>query len=375
MKNISTKSTSLVTANANPIVLRETSTTRLVFCPILVDNPKSPNAAVEGKFAFEKKGKNDTWEPFNMGNLARLKKGEGISLALKTEETLKLFTALDELYAIHRQYGIPRGKHTFVSAEESLRRLANIKNSDLVNFESLGTDVLGRLLQWAGTQNDLPAIISRLEVLEPSVLRSLALAGGLRALEAASAVWDTNQDNADEGFWQATLLDNALLLEQLFAFPVILVKDRAYVGGKALDNTGGKIVDFLLKNRLTANAVLVEIKTPRTQLLAHTDYRTGVFAPSSQLSGSIMQVLEYRRSLSERVADLARSHELLEACEPPCLVVIGRAESELDSPEKIRSFELFRRQFVGVEILTYDELFARTTRLLELIKQAAGQAG
>ena len=98
MNEISTKSTSLVTAKVNPIVLRQTSTTRLVFCPTLIDNPKSPNAAVEGTFAFEKKGKNDAWEPFKMGKLSRLKKGEGISLALNTKETLDLFTALDELW-------------------------------------------------------------------------------------------------------------------------------------------------------------------------------------------------------------------------------------------------------------------------------------
>ena len=331
---------------------------------------------MKGTFAFEKKGKNDNWEPFRVGRLSALKKGEGISLALDTQETLDLFTGLADLYAIHREHGIPRGKHTFVSAEESLRRLADIKDDDLVKLETLGVEVLGRLLQWAGTQSDLPAIVSRLEALEPRVLTGLALAGGLRALEGAEAIWQDNQGNSDEEFWHKTLLENALLLEQLFAFPVILVEDEAYVGGKALDNTGGKIVDFLVKKRLTSNAVLVEIKTPCTKLLLSSEYRDNVYPPSSDLSGSVMQVLEYRRSLTERVADLAReSGEELETCEPPCIVIIGRGDQELDSAERVRSFELFRRQFVGVDIVTFDELFARTARLLELIREAASQVG
>lgn len=376
MREITTKSTSLVTADATPIVLRETRTTRLLFCPILVDNAKSPNAAVKGTFAFERKGKNDKWVPFKTGHLTSLKKGEGISVALKTKEALDLFIGLADLYAIHREHGIPRGKHVFVSAEESLRQLADIKDDDLASLKTLGAEVLGRLLQWAGTQEDLLEIIAKLEALEPTVLTSLALAGGLRVLEAAGAIWDQSQDNSDEEFWQTTLLEHALLLEQLFAFPVMLVQDKAYLGGKALDNTGGKIVDFLVKNRLTANAVLVEIKTPCTKLLSSSEYRGGVFPPSKELAGTVMQVLEYRRCLTERVADLAReSGEVLEACEPPCLVVIGRAETELDSTQRVRSFELFRRQFRGVEIVTYDELFARTARLLELIREAAGQAG
>lgn len=376
MKKITTKSTSPFTADATPIELRETKTTRLLFYPLLVDNAKSPNAAVKGTFAFQRKGRNDAWVPFKTSDLARLKKGEGISLPLKTQETLDLFTGLADLYAIHREHGIPRGKHTFVSAEESLRQLADIKDDDLVNLKTLSAKVLGRLLQWAGTQEDLPEIISKLESLKPEVLTSLTLAGGLRSLEAAGAIWDEHKDNSDEGFWQTTLLENALLLEQLFAFPVMLVQDKAYLGGKALDNTGGKVIDYLVKNRLTTNAVLVEIKTPCTQLLRSSEYRGGVYAPSAELAGSVMQVLEYRRALTERVADLARtSGEMIEACEPPCLVVIGKAENQLDTPERVRSFELFRRQFNGVEIVTYDELFARTARLLELIKEAAGQAG
>lgn len=34
------------------------------------------------------------------------------------------------------------------------------------------------------------------------------------------------------------------------------------MGGKTVFNTGGKIVDYLVKNRITSSVALVEIKTP-----------------------------------------------------------------------------------------------------------------
>ncbi|MFN2576412.1 MAG: hypothetical protein ABR607_01845 [Pyrinomonadaceae bacterium] len=60
-------------------------------------------------------------------------------------------------------------------------------------------------------------------------------------------------------------MENSFVLEQVFSWPCSIVKDKAYVGGKNVTNTGGKIVDFLLKNRLTQNAALIEIKTPTTR--------------------------------------------------------------------------------------------------------------
>lgn len=83
------------------------------------------------------------------------------------------------------------------------------------------------------------------------------------------------------------------------------MKGKAYVGGKSVLNTGGNIVDFLVKNYLTNNAALVEIKTPGTRLLGRL-YRSGVYNPSDELSGSLMQVLNYRSSLQRDFYPLER---------------------------------------------------------------------
>ncbi len=43
---------------------------------------------------------------------------------------------------------------------------------------------------------------------------------------------------------------------------------------------------------------------------------------------------------------------------PQGILVVGNT-SELDNEDKIRSFELYRRNLRNPEIITYDELFAR----------------
>jgi len=374
MKEIKTKSTSLATALADPIVLREKPTRRLLFCPLLVDNEKARDAAVKGTFVYQKKRTNDEWVEIQTRTLNNIKKDEGIQLPLHSAEVLKLFKGLSDLYAIHTQHGIPRGEHTFVSAEESLRGLAGISDDDLNGVKELGAEALGRLIKWATGRPDLTDVLAALEELEPEVLASLSLATGLRTLTDAEQIWGNNTENDNEEFWQKTLLENTILLEQLFAFPVILVEDKAYVGGKALNNKGGRVADYLAKNRLTKNAVLIEIKTPCTPLLG-SEYRSGIFRPSEHLSGALMQVLDYRRSFTQRVDVIAReAQEDIESCEPPCLVLLGNAKNELDTRAKRRAFELFRRQFKGVEIVTFDELFEKTTGLLALIGRAAREA-
>jgi len=371
MKEIKTKSTSLATAVSDAIVLRETPTRRLIFCPLIVNNEKTPNASVKGAFVYQKKGVNEEWVDITTHTLNTIKKNEGVKLPLHSAEILRLFTGLYDLYAIHAQHGIPRGEHIFVTAEESLRGLADISDEDLNGVNELGTDALRRLITWAIGRPNLADVLSALEALEPEVLAGLNFAAGLRALSDAEQIWSDNTKNDNEEFWQETLLKNTILIEQLFAFPVVLVQDKAYVGGKAISNKGGKVADFLAKNHLTKNAVFIEIKTPCKRLLGG-EYRTDIFRPSNDISGAIVQVLEYRRSFSQRVDTLAReSDEDIESCEPPCLVLIGNAKLELDTLHKRRSFELYRRQIKGVEIVTFDELFEKTKRLLELIRSAA----
>ena len=131
---------------------------------------------------------------------------------------------------------------------------------------------------------------------------------------------------------------------------------------------GGNLVDFLIKNKVTKAVGLIEIKTPKTSLLG-SQYRDEIYNISSELSGAVLQVLSYRENLTRERDSLFRKRGSdLESFDPKCVVIIGHADRELDSPEKKQGFELFRRQMSDVEIITYDEMFERTKRLVELLE-------
>lgn len=177
--------------------------------------------------------------------------------------------------------------------------------------------------------------------------------------------WDANKVNDDEGFWQITLRENVYAISQVFAVPLVFIKDSAYVGGMNIDRQDAKLVDYLFSQESSREAVLVEIKTPATRLLG-PEYR-GTYRPSTELAGALMQALDYRRSLSKNLSGLLGGTEYkLQAFAPKCVVIIGNGSVELDSESKREAFEMFRANSRDVEIVTYDELFRKLEVLASL---------
>ncbi len=369
LKKISTKSTSPHSANTNDIILRETTTTRLLFRPQIVDNPNNPDASVRGFFVYQRKGKNDEWQIINESTLANLKKGEGIKLLLRSKELLAFYQGIAGRYQLYAQHAIPQGNQTFVNVTDKLQAVASLSDEEFHQLvesgNAVGIDALLRLLKWASSINQITAVLDQLENFDISTLQHIRAFSGIATLHEAIQTWNTNSGNSDEQFWQKLFAERSYLMEQIFSCPVVLIEDKAYVGGKSIHNTGGNIVDFLYKNALTRSVILIEIKTPTTQILG-PEYRNGIYNASDQLTGAVLQVLDYRKSLTEELNSLRKTDEF-DACDPPCKVIIGNT-SELDDADKRKSFELFRRHFLGVEVVTYDEVFLRLTHLLRVLE-------
>lgn len=170
--------------------------------------------------------------------------------------------------------------------------------------------------------------------------------------------WDHNKSNADEGFWQITFRENVYALSQVFAVPLVFIQEAAYVGGMNVDRQNAKLVDYLFSQESSQEAVLVEIKTPASRLLG-PKYR-GTYRPSPELSGAVMQVLDYRRTLSKNFSSVQDdTANRVRAFSPKCVVIIGNGALELDSKLKRDAFEMFRTNSKDVEIVTYDELFRK----------------
>lgn len=167
--------------------------------------------------------------------------------------------------------------------------------------------------------------------------------------------------------WQEFFKDNSWIFSQLFAYPAVIFKDKAYVGGKTIQNIEGRVVDFLYTNKLTKNSAIIEIKKHTSNMFGKKPYRgTSVFALSKELSGAVNQVLDQRDIYIKEFRSLGSNEEII-AFSPKCLVVIGKI-SDL-TEEQCKSFELMRTSLKDVEIITYDELFERIKAILSIFSQ------
>lgn len=373
MEKLTIRSTSPSSAQCADIVLREKETTRLVFRPELVENPHQPDAGVRGTFIYQRKSKKAEWQDAKTMALNSLKAGEGYKLELHSAELLKLYQEVGALLKVHAKSGVPMGESEYVRVDSVVAQLANLPVPELREYLAAhnehGSHILGKLLRWATETGDLPDLLSRLVSLGPANLQRLNAAVGLERLKRVLEAWEQNRDEDNEEFWQSTLAEHAFLFEHVFAWPTAVLKGKAYVGGKGLDNTQGKVVDFLLKNCLTHNVALLEIKTPSTKLLG-PKYREGVHNVSGELSGSVLQVLDYKASLlAEWNTMRANTGSLDLDFEPQCVVIVGSTQ-QLSDAKMRKSLELFRASLSGVTVLCFDELFEKTKSLIRLLEEA-----
>ena len=167
--------------------------------------------------------------------------------------------------------------------------------------------------------------------------------------------------------WQEFFKSNAWIFTQLFAYPTVLFKDKAYVGGKSIQNKEGKIVDFLYTNKLTQNSALIEIKKHTTKLLSDKPYRgSDVYNMHKELSGAINQVLDQKDTYAKKF-DSIKGENAIQSFNPKCIILIGRLDV-LDIKQH-KAFELLRSSFKDIEIITFDELFARIQLVLSIFKR------
>ncbi|MFJ6426722.1 Shedu immune nuclease family protein [Streptomyces hydrogenans] len=180
-------------------------------------------------------------------------------------------------------------------------------------------------------------------------------------------VWERNRSSGDEEFWQQLFSDHPEAFSLALEGRAYTLSSKCYVGGKSVDNRGGNVLDFLARH--SANSALVEIKTPSTKLLDPRKYRGNVHAPSRELAGSTVQVLEYRHSLISNLPALAYETPGLRVTQPMGVVIIGDLEKEQMGEGGRRSFELYRSSFRDLKIMTYDEVFGGIRMLVDILKE------
>jgi hypothetical protein len=186
----------------------------------------------------------------------------------------------------------------------------------------------------------------------------------------------------DEKVWQVFFEKNTWI----FGYGLTLVACQKYsdskleqiAAGSNVFTGGGKRSDAIMRTKGFIQTLLfAEIKTHKTSLLMDRQYREpDVYQVSAQLSGAVSQIQKTAHKAIRYVEDLHRSHDAAGAFQfeistiRPRQVVIAGHLSELTEGgginlEKLTSFELYRRDHQGVEILTFDELFERAQFIVE----------
>ncbi len=233
----------------------------------------------------------------------------------------------------------------------------NISNASLSDED---IDCLVKLFQAGGQALGKAQVLATKQLIEEVYIEDV--------LSEMEALLKKSGTGKNEEEWQQFFKKYNWIFSQFFSSPVMLFKDKAYVGGKSLDDSEGKIADFIYRNSLTQNVAIIEIKTHKTALLKSKPYRgTDVFATSDDLSGAIGQVLNQRDNLQKEYYGLAaKSEEKFEAHSAKCLIVVGSIKGH--NANQIKAFELFRANSKDVEIYTFDEVFERLRALQALIK-------
>ncbi len=177
--------------------------------------------------------------------------------------------------------------------------------------------------------------------------------------------------NHNEDKWQKFFETDPFLLTFAFGYPISFVNGQSYVGGRRIDGKGEKIGDFLVKNSISNNAALIEIKKPQTPLLKK--YREAVFAPHDELSGGITQVLDQRYQFVSNFAQHMKDNEWwgenpLADFEIDCVLIVGTMP---DDKDQRRSFQLFRKNSHGVRVVTFDEMLDQLRQVLAYLKHSS----
>lgn len=161
--------------------------------------------------------------------------------------------------------------------------------------------------------------------------------------------------NAAENKWQRFLSENSFVLDMAFGYPVKMIAEQPYVGGKDIRGQGGQYSDFLMAAKATGNLALIEIKHPQHHLLGKAYRKT--YLPSDELSGSVAQVISQRSVLQKNILGLSEDlDDRVHAHAVASIVIIGRTPSKIGEQ---RAFEQYRNSLKDVLVITFDEMLGR----------------
>lgn len=350
--------TSRHSADVSEKVLKETSTTRLVLRPELIDNPHDASACVKIAFVHQRKSVNTKWEDNPAKPLSSIKAGEEVKLPLDSQTTLELFQQLTHLYAIGAQGNFRFGKTSLVVGREE----------EIIQADASRAKVI-KLLLARGHSDD---IWKALVLENPDLATQLSYAR-IQA-ERKKALQEFRPDlgkTRTENWWQEFFEKNSWIFGYGLKYQILKsIQGQPHYGGANVAGKGMEKGDFLKQTEAEVKfTVLVEIKKPNSCLLGGDTYRNGAWQLSEELTGGITQLQANCRRWELDGSQVEQNREALQekkiyTVQPKGILVIGNTK-ELNKIAKRNTFELFRRNTVNPEILTFDELYERAKFIVD----------
>lgn len=350
--------TSLQSAAVSDRVLAETTTTRLVLRPDIVENRKNPDATIKVSLVHQRKSPNGAWEDSPTMPLSSLKAGEQVKLTLHSEPTLELFRQLDNLYTIATKGRIGFGKTSLVVGREE----------ELIQADASRAVVI-KLLLAKGYSDDIWQALVRVN---PDLATQLSYA---RIYTERKKALDTFRlslkQTREESWWQDFFERNTWIFGYGLNYQILKsVQTQPRYGGSNLAGRGTEKGDFLERTEAEVKfTVLVEIKRPDSLLLGSKSHRNGAWQLGEELTGGVSQLQANCRRWEVEGAQAEQNREWLQqeniyTVHPRGILVIGATTQLRDIPKR-NTFELFRRSVTNPEIITFDELYERAKFIIE----------
>ena len=284
-----------------------------------------------------------------------------VSFSLVGEEICKLLEFIRNIQSVNLGSA---SRINITDKELNNLVLSNIQAKRILHENQ---ELFAEVLRSEITSEDIIAVGYRKKQLEvyEKLLRDLEYFGKLK----------DRVNTTNEGLWQRYFEKNQWVfgygLGYIFLEGLDDKKLEQVVQGHNV-NSYGKRVDALMKTKgIISNLCFVEIKTHTTHLLDSKPYRAGCWAPSKELAGAISQV---QGTVASAVASLSDKVSLddkfgnptgeeIYNYHPKAYLVIGSmgefsTENGINK-DKLRSFEIFRKNIVSPEIITFDELYER----------------
>lgn len=295
------------------------------------------------------------------GYTVATEKPHNASFSFVGEEIGKLLEFIRNIQSVN----LDNPSRVNVSDEELNRIVLNDSQAKSILHEN--QELFTEVLKSEVTTEDLIAVGYRKKQLEvyQKLLTDQCYFESIKAIKKTS----------NEGIWQKYFEKNPWVfgygLGYIFLSTLDDKKLEQVVQGHSVDSHG-KRVDALMKTKgVISNLCFIEIKTHSTVLLDHKSYRSGCWAPSKELAGAIAQVQGTVSSAVESLSSKINpsdsegnpTGEEIFNYQPKSYLVIGSMNEFVSecgvNKDKLRSFELLRKNTTNPEIITFDELYER----------------